>query len=247
MKKQFYFLFLATSLLSILSFDCSATDPDTVTQQFIEKLQAQPITELPYSIFPHLFDTLMQEEEYYALLNSLSTYKDTSDVFLNDSIAIKYQLKGSHIHSSYIPYTYANELHTYSKPFFYKRLPTLMHDKVEAFITLTKVYADKEFRGIVLTLYTYEIHRDRTWTPIHLMIGEPHLSDYDIPHIEGFSIDENYYVKIGRHSNSEEYIVYSKETWFYDKCLPFFSPDWEKVDIDYNYDVYEFYPRDCED
>ena len=64
---------------------------------------------------------------------------------------------------------------------------------------------------------------------------------------EGFSIDENYYVKIGRHSNSEEYIVYSKETWFYDKCLPFFSPDWEKVDIDYNYDVYEFYPRDCED
>jgi len=102
MKKQFYFLFLATSLLSILSFDCSATDPDTVTQQFIEKLQAQPITELPYSIFPHLFDTLMQEEEYYALLNSLSTYKDTSDVFLNDSIAIKYQLKGNYIYSSYI-------------------------------------------------------------------------------------------------------------------------------------------------
>ena len=47
MKKQFYFIFLATSFLFALPFNCSAIEPDTLAQQFVEKLQAQSIIELP--------------------------------------------------------------------------------------------------------------------------------------------------------------------------------------------------------
>lgn len=249
MKKQFYFLFLTTSFLFALPFNCSATDPDTVTQQFVEKLQAQSITELPYDIFSHFFDTLIQEEEYYAFINSLSDYEDTTTIFAHDSILVRFpKIKDNFLYKTGVRYAYANPKasYNYSRPFFYTRFPPVLSEQVEVFISLTKIYNDKQYRGVILFLHTYDIKKDELWS-LDILISESCLEEYCIPHLEGFRIDTNYRIKIGRYTYNEEYTTHKKETWYRDKCVAFFDPDWETVEIDYRYDAYDIYPNDCED
>lgn len=226
-----------------------ATDPDTVTQQFIEKLQSQPITELPYSIFPHLFDSLTQEEEYYTFMNSLCNYRDTTTIFAHDSILVRLpKIKDHFLYKTGVRYAYANPKasYNYSRPFFYKRLPSVLSEQIEVFISLTKIYENKQYRGVILFLHTYDIEKDELWS-LNILISESCLEEYCIPHLEGFQIDPNYRIKIGRYTYNEEHTTHQKEVWYRDKCVAFFDPDWEILKTDYRYDAYDIYPNDCED